>query len=233
MAKRKKRKKRARSRLLLLILIAGGGVFAWWKFSYPIRGIDVSHYQEEINWKKVAESGQRFAFIKATEGASMKDEYFEANWTAAQKAGIVRGAYHFFIPSVDAKTQAENFLKTVDLKPGDLPPVLDLEETSRQSAAKIREGTRIWLETVEQATGVRPILYTMPKFAEDYLDASFGKYPLWLVRLHWFWWEAPDFWDDWTFWQHNHHGKCPGIAGDVDLNYFKGSESAFQDLRIP
>lgn len=227
MAKRRKKKQQKGRALIIrglfLLLMAGLILFLWARVKYAVKGVDVSHYQEEIDWETVAQNGISFAFIKATEGKELKDEYFRRNWDAAGAAGIARGAYHFFLPSVDVEAQVDNFLSVVQVAPGDLPPVLDLEVTGDQDRNTIRAGARRWLELVEQRTGVTPILYTMPRFAEDYLDESFGKYPLWMARLHWFWWGPPAFWSDWTFWQYSHNGTAAGISGEVDLNYFNGT----------
>src|SRR5690349_2704594 len=63
---------------------------------YPVRGIDVSHHQNEIDWRKVAHDDVSFAFIKATEGGDHRDTRFATNWKEAQAAGLKVGAYHFF-----------------------------------------------------------------------------------------------------------------------------------------
>ncbi|GAB1403428.1 hypothetical protein MASR1M74_06060 [Lentimicrobium sp.] len=114
---------------------------------YTIYGIDVSHHQGKINWTEVAEkdiSGKHisFVFIKATEGVTRQDRHFMHNWKKAGEAGLIRGAYHFFHPSRDAAAQAENFIKNVQLQPGDLPPVLDIEVTNRKTKTQIVEGAR-------------------------------------------------------------------------------------------
>ena len=93
-----------------------------------IRGIDVAHWEPEIDWMKLRAQEIRFAFIKATQAADYVDNKFLSHWTGAKQAGILRGAYHFIDPRVDGRLQAENFLRTVKLEPGDLPPVLDLED---------------------------------------------------------------------------------------------------------
>lgn len=92
-----------------------------------IKGIDVAHWEPEIDWGKVRAQGVRFAFIKATQ-AGFADIKFMSHWVGAKQAGILRGAYHFLDPRVDGRAQAETFLRTVTLEPGDLPPVLDLED---------------------------------------------------------------------------------------------------------
>lgn len=87
--------------------------------SYTIHGIDVSRWQERIDWQRVAkmrDNGIRlqFAFIKATEGEKLVDPYFSRNWQLSRENGLLRGAYHYFSPSVSASVQARLFLQTVD-----------------------------------------------------------------------------------------------------------------------
>ena len=72
-----------------------------------IPGIDVSKWQGEIDWRKVTDAEVRFAYIKATEGTGYTDPCFTANWQSAQSAGLLRGAYHYFHPRLDARTRAQ------------------------------------------------------------------------------------------------------------------------------
>ena len=94
---------------------------------YPIRGVDVSHHQGEIDWNKLAEEEISFAYIKATEGSGYKDEQFDKNWSEAQATGLRIGAYHFFSLDSAGATQAENFCNAVTAVEGMLPPVVDVE----------------------------------------------------------------------------------------------------------
>ena len=109
-----------------------------------------------------------FAFMKATEGNGNSDAYFKRNWKKSKQAGIVRGAYHFFIATKDGKTQAQNFINKVLLESGDLPPVLDVEQTFGASPSQIRREVKEWLDVVEQYYSVRPIIYTNVDFYENY-----------------------------------------------------------------
>ncbi len=95
--------------------------------TYPVRGIDVSHHQGPIDWRAVAESGVHFAYIKATEGCDFQDADFFAHWNGAGRAGIARGAYHFFTFGTPGKEQAANFAAVVPVEPHSLPPAVDLE----------------------------------------------------------------------------------------------------------
>src|SRR5260370_25639255 len=103
--------------------------------SGAVPGLDVSHYQEVVDWPTVAAGGEAFAFAKASEGKSVADVYFADNWSALRAAGILRGAYHFFHPATDAAAQADFFLSrlananggSIQLAPGELPSALYLE----------------------------------------------------------------------------------------------------------
>src|SRR3954471_21486658 len=90
-------------------------------------GIDVSHYQQEIDWQQVRRVGVAFAFIKASEGINVSDPMFNHNWRGAKAARILRGAYHFFRPQLDAEAQVNLFLDRIQNDAGELPPVLDVE----------------------------------------------------------------------------------------------------------
>ena len=213
--------------IYLLFLLPLLGCFDARMEGYEVHGIDVSHYQEEIDWDTVATQDIRFAFVKASEGETMKDNFFETNWTAIQEAGLLRGAYHFFIPSLDAETQAQNFISAVVLEDGDLPPVLDLEVTTDQSTSDILAGARVWMDKVEAHYGVKPILYTGLNFYLQHLEGEFEDHPIWIARYSR---STPKLDQDWQFWQYSNRGGLEGIDGYVDLNVFHGSFGALQDL---
>ena len=118
-----------------------------------------------------------FSFIKATEGLSFVDNQFARNWRKSSQAGMIRGAYHYFIAYKSGKEQAQNFINTVDLKPGDLPPVLDVETISGSNVAELQEHVWEWLHTVEEHYGVKPIIYTGADFYAKYLGDAFRRLP--------------------------------------------------------
>jgi lysozyme len=203
--------------------------------NYKIHGIDVSRYQQRIDWKAVKDmniGGIRieFAFIKATEGTGRKDFLFARNWYQAKKAGIPRGAYHFFTPSRDGVAQAHHFIRQVQLEPGDLPPVLDVEQSNGVARAIIQQRVREWLQEVETAYHVKPILYTNVHFYERYLEGAFEDYPLWVA--HYLQPHAPRIGRDWQFWQHSESGQVNGIKGKVDFNVFRGDSIQFAHMLI-
>lgn len=204
--------------------------------NYEIHGIDVSRYQQSISWKQVKEMSVRdvrlhFAFIKATEGNNLVDPFFKRNWNKSKEAGMVRGAYHFFNPRKDGKSQAKSFMNAVKIESGDLPPVLDIEKGWNVPKAKIQQEVKAWLDAVEAAYGVKPILYTYVTFYEKYLKGAFDDYPLWIA--HYYQAGSPRIGRAWQFWQHSEEGKVNGIRSKVDFNVFNGDSSDFNELLVP
>lgn len=198
---------------------------------YSVHGIDVSAYQGRINWPEVARHHVKFAFIKATEGVTLRDQRFRRNWDAARQAGVFRGAYHYFQPNYDGAQQANLFTRTVPLAPGDLPPVLDVEHAEFHDVATMRRNVAVWLRLVERHYGVRPILYSNYSFYKRHLAGHFDKYPLWLAHYEV---PAPSLpREKWIIWQHSDEGYIPGIRGTVDFNVFQGSFQTLLALRIP
>jgi len=202
---------------------------------YQVHGIDVSKYQQSISWQDVKEMNVKgvkinFAFIKATEGIGRMDESFRRNWLHTQKAGIPRGAYHFFISSKSGKAQAENFIETVRLQKGDLPPVLDIEQSNGASITDLQQRAADWLVAVEKKYKVKPIIYTNADFYKTFLSGRFDDYPLWVA--HYLVKDKPHVSRSWSFWQHNETGRVNGINASVDFNVFNGDSAAFQKLLI-
>jgi lysozyme len=240
--------------LILLALFTRGVFFAidWFQYrkakfvkykefgiaipeNYSIHGIDVSRYQQMIAWDAVKEMKVKkiqigFTFIKATEGIGNIDPQFKRNWKKSREAGIIRGAYHFFIASKDGKSQAKNFIDEVDLEPGDLPPVLDVEQLNGTSGVSLKKELKAWLDAVEFNYGVKPIIYTNVDFYKQYLGCDFDKYILWAA--HYYEYQQPRITRNWAFWQHSDGGRVNGILSKVDFNVFNGDSTGFAELLI-
>ncbi|MEO8769779.1 MAG: GH25 family lysozyme [Ferruginibacter sp.] len=203
--------------------------------NYSLHGIDVSKHQGIISWKDVKEMQVKdvkidFAFIKATEGIGRIDEQFRRNWFNAQKAGIPKGAYHFFIASKSGKAQAENFLETVQPQKGDLYPVLDVEQTFGTSIDVLQQRVSDWLIAVEKVYHVKPIIYTNADFYRIFLAGRFDDYPLWVA--HYLVQDKPRVTREWLIWQHSETGHVNGISNFVDFNVFNGDSTAFKKLLL-
>ncbi len=198
---------------------------------YEIRGIDISRYQGEINWRKlqfarIDNCPLRFVLIKSTEGASRIDPYFNKNFYNAREFGFKRGAYHFWSNTSSAKSQANFFIKNTELAKGDLPPVLDVEKLPKnKDVESFQRDLLTWLHAVEDRFHCKPIIYTYYKFKQEYLNTPvFDQYPLWIAHYYT---EEMQYEGEWKFWQHTDMGRLPGINGYVDFNVYNGS---FYDL---
>lgn len=252
------KKKYAGWKVLIFILgiasfiMLGFVVYGWWMerrahfirydafgieipVNYSIHGIDVSKYQDVIDWESVKEMNVddvqiKFAFMKATEGIRNEDVYFRRNWKRAKDAGVSRGAYHFFLATKSGKLQAESFIKRVKLEPGDLPPVLDVEQSYGVPAVKLRERVKEWLDVVEEYYGVKPIIYTNVDFYKQVLKDEFDVYPLWVA--HYLQRNRPRIHRDWIFWQYSETGRVNGISQPVDFNVFNGDSTQFMELLV-
>ena len=198
-----------------------------------IRGIDVSDYQPNVNWQAVAQGGILFAFVKSTEGATLVSQTFAPNWAGIKAARMQRGAYHFFRPQSSVQAQIDLFLKTVKLEAGDLPAVLDVETTGGLSGDELCDRATIWLEAVEKATLMRPIIYTYPGFWDKLGTQRLGDYPLWIAHYTsgdqpW----VPGGWKTWTFWQYSDTDNVSGISGNVDGNIFESVREGAVNYKV-
>ena len=199
-------------------------------------GIDISHYQEEIEWDKLRHAmiegcPLRFIIIKSTEGSSIIDERFDEYFYEAREHGFIRGAYHFWSNKSSPRDQANYFLSKVKLEKGDLPPVLDIElKPKDRSVEDFQRDVLTWLHIVEDRYHVKPILYTYHKFKEAYLSAPvFDDYPYWIAHYYV---DQVEYKGQWKFWQHTDVGRLPGIKGYVDFNIYNGSYYDLKKLTI-
>jgi GH25 family lysozyme M1 (1,4-beta-N-acetylmuramidase) len=197
-----------------------------------VRGIDVSNHQPNIDWERVHDQGDvDVAYLKATEGKDFVDAYYDDHRREANAAGVTVGAYDFARPGskssdprTDARLEAEHFLRVADVRPGDLAPVLDLEDDGGLTPEQLSVWTETWIDAVSEATGTKPVVYTSPGFWETEVGADSDiarKADLWVA--HWGV-DSPDVpgsFQGWQVWQQTSDGTVPGIDGRVDVNTFK------------
>jgi lysozyme len=166
-------------------------------------GIDISHWTGPINVNNLKLQRVHFVYAKATQGTGFKDGMFKTYWSALgalpSEKKVYRGAYHFLTANDDPEKQAEKFVDFINLhggiKPGDMPPCLDLEwdRTSTnpdrwtgQDPKSIISKAKKWLEFVEQKTGRTPIIYTAKSWwnsrgIDEKLIEELAKYPIWIA----------------------------------------------------
>lgn len=201
--------------------------------SYPVHGIDISRFQEPVDWQTARANGVNFAFIKATEGGDRVDPMFKDHWRGAGRAGVKRGAYHFYYHCRPAIEQARWFIQHVPRVAGALPPVLDMEWTPtsptctiRRDGAVIRAEAKIFLDALQAHYGQRPVVYVTVDFFADTEMWKLGGTEFWLrsVSAH------PGVrypGQAWTFWQYTSSGLVPGVQGEADINVFGGGAGAW------
>jgi lysozyme len=204
------------------------------------QGIDVSHHNGNIDFKKVAADGISFVFIKATQGKSFRSTKFLQFVKDAKAAGLLIGAYHYVddsAGSVDAaKAEAQNFYRAIQDAGGigvfDLPPVMDYESNKKgYSKATITAVAKTFLEEIHKLTRVKPLVYTYPAFIGNFTGLS--SYPLWIARYNTQTPADASGWTRWDYWQYSDgaaggylprgNRKVNGISGNVDLNEFDGT----------
>lgn len=197
-------------------------------------GLDISHHQGDIKWDRL-KNGQadnaplKFVYIKATEGRDYKDKRFGRNWQEAKKHGFIRGAYHYFTTASSGDAQANMFIKNVKLEKGDLPPMVDIEESPKDKESFILELKKFILR-LEEHYGVKPLIYSYPKFHDKYLqDLFFKDYGLWIAHYYV---DTPHINREWTMWQFTDLGIVPGIKQKVDINVIEGGEERLRELQI-
>jgi lysozyme len=204
-----------------------------------VLGIDVSHFQNDVNWDEVKKANIQYMYTKATQGEDGVDPKYKRNRAGAVTAGLYHGAYHFYMADDDPVKQADLFIKTVKpLNDHSIPPVLDLEQggmTSNIKTTVYQQNVLTWLSHVEAELGVRPIIYTDHPFGNQYLNhPEFAKYQLWIAEYGSPEPRIPNAWKDkgWIMWQRSERGKIEGAIGNVDHDLFNGTDAGLDELVV-
>ncbi|GAB3561979.1 GH25 family lysozyme [Spelaeicoccus albus] len=203
------------------------------------RGIDVSHWQGNINWSKVS-SNVKFAYIKATESTTYTDPQFNDNYIGAYKQGIIRGAYHFALPNKSSgAAQANYFVKNGGGWSSDgktLPPLLDMEYNPYGntcyglSDSQMVSWVKSFVNRMKKLTGRPPAIYTTTDWWKTCTGNSskFSSSPLFIARYNSTVGTLPNGWNFQTFWQYSDSDNPPNYPGDQDV--FNGSAKQLQQL---
>lgn len=199
-------------------------------------GIDVSHFQGNVNWEEVKTTRFKFAYSKATQGMGFVDPKFAVNENGSGKVGLHHGAYHFYIAGDDPMKQAQLFIKTCkELDNNTLPPMLDLEQGGVQKAVnpkQFQQDVFTWLKEVEAALNIKPIIYTNTPFSNQYLNhPDFANYPLWLAEYGVKEPRIPNTWTQkgWFIWQRTDRAKVENSVTTFDGDTLNGP---FKDLLV-
>lgn len=204
------------------------------EIDYPVRGIDLSSYQGEVDWEVLSKQNIDFAFIKATEGSTHVDPNYKYNIENAAKTHLRVGSYHFFSFESSGSQQADNFIANVMKTENMLPPVVDIEfyadyKFNPPDKEIVRKNLKELLEKLESNYGMKPILYATRTSYRRYISGTFTDYDIWIRDVYF----TPSLEDDreWTFWQYSDKEKLKGYNGvekHIDMNVFNGSKEEFQ-----
>lgn len=182
-------------------------------------GVDVSHYQGDINWEKVKNAGVSFAICKCTESTSYKDKTYDENKLEIKQRGIKFGAYHF-ARAGDVKKEADWFIKNVGSVNANDILVLDWEVNYKDPVGWCKE----FLDRVEEKTGVIPFIYTNEARVKQFNFAKIAtKNPLWVAKYGKNSGKpekepSTGAWSKYSIWQYSSNGRVDGINGKVDVN---------------
>ena len=203
---------------------------AWWVYNryfsdranpsvaeYPIRGIDISAHNGDIDFYRLGMQGLDFAYVKATEGTDFIDRNYVRNVAGLKQAGIATGAYHFFRFDTDGEMQGWNFLRALRGRDFNLPPAIDLEEWSNPDGFSTSHILRELgnMLALLRAEGITPVIYTNKDGYYRFVRGHLEDYPLWICSF-----TDPPLGDEahWDVWQYSHRGAAAGIEGMVDFN---------------
>lgn len=205
---------------------------------YEVRGVDVAHYQGEIDWDVLAAQDLDFAWIKATEGSAHTDPRFAANWAAAARTDLLVGAYHFMSFESPGADQAAHLAAEVPATPGTLPPVIDLEFygeyfDDHPTAEEVHPILDPLVAGIEEHYGTYPVVYATEEAYDLYLAGRYPDLPIWIRSVAW----APRLSDgrNWTVWQYSNRDRLRGYDGVepyIDMNVFAGTREELEALTL-
>lgn len=187
-----------------------------------MEGIDVSHWEGDINFREVKDAGIRFVYIKSSEGDSLIDPDFERNYREARKARLKIGFYHYVTARTteEAKREARHFAEVIRGKKYHGRPVMDFESFGNLTRERINEISLTFLQELREATGKNVAIYSDASNAENTFDARLSVYPLWIAQYGVSHPDMQNHWRRWSGWQYTDSGRVNGIHGTVDRDYF-------------
>lgn len=186
------------------------------------QGIDVSSWQGNINFAQVKNAGIDIVYIKSSEGVSYIDPYFERNYQNAKANGLKVGFYHYVTARTveEARNQANFFAKVISGKEPDCKLAMDFESFGNLSVNQINEISKVFLETLQNATNKEVLIYSNSYTARTILSSDLAIYPLWVANYGVSEPGGNDKWNTWVGWQYTSTGRVTGISGNVDRDKF-------------
>lgn len=198
-------------------------------------GIDVSGWQGNIDYSEVASSGIEIVYMKASEGTSFVDPYFNQNFTNAKANGLKVGFYHYLTArsNSEAVAQANFFVSTISGMIPDCRLAMDFESFGSLSTEEINEIGLTFMQTVESLSGKKMVIYSDTSNASNIFGGGLTNYPLWVAQYEV---EEPTpngNWDSWVGWQYTDAGEISGINGYVDRDRFTDGILLNENSEVP
>ena len=198
-------------------------------------GIDVSGWQGNIDYSEVASSGIEIVYMKASEGTSFVDPYFNQNYTNAKANGLKVGFYHYLTArsNSEAVAQANFFVSTISGMIPDCRLAMDFESFGSLSTEEINEIGLTFMQTVESLSGKEMVIYSDTSNASNIFGGGLTNYPLWVAQYEV---EEPTpngNWDSWVGWQYIDAGEISGINGYVDRDRFTDGILLNENSEVP
>ena len=198
-------------------------------------GIDVSGWQGNIDYSEVASSGIEIVYMKASEGTSFVDPYFNQNYTNAKANGLKVGFYHYLTArsNSEAVAEANFFVSTISGMTPDCRLAMDFESFGNLSAEEINEIGLTFMQTVESLSGKEMVIYSDTSNASNIFGGGLTNYPLWVAQYEV---EEPTpngNWDSWVGWQYTDAGEISGINGYVDRDRFTDGILLNENSEVP
>lgn len=186
------------------------------------RGIDVSAYQGNIDYGAVKNAGIQVVYIKASEGASFIDPYFEQNYQNAKSNGLSVGVYHYLTArsTEEAQLQAQFFVSLLSGKSIDCKPAMDFESFGYLTIEEINQIATTFLNTVRESSGKEPIVYSDTSNATNVFRGEVTNFPLWVAQYEVDFPTENGNWESWVGWQYTDKGIIDGISGYVDRDQY-------------
>ncbi len=204
---------------------------------YQVKGIDVSHHNPILDWAEVKRQNVNFAYLKATEGITHDDRNYIYNYKLAKDNNVKTGSYHFYNFGISGREQAKHFIRIAKCQSGDLIPAIDVEHSPANTYSKdtafiknVVKELSVMENELYEYYGVHPVIYTNTDCYKLYIKNSFPNNPIWMSSLDK---EPSNDIKNWVIWQFSHTGALDGIAGDLDLNYFRYSFDDLHRLLLP
>ena len=209
--------------ILIILLLFSTYAFALSPSSNVIyRGIDVSEWQGDIDFRKVKEAGIEVVYIRAGQGFSYEDAKFERNYEEAKKNGLKVGVYHYVTArnTDEAKLQAKFFVSLISKKQIDCRLAMDFESFGNLSREEINKVALEFIKEVEKLSKKEVVIYSNTYNATNIFKKEVAEYPLWVAQYGVSSPQDNGNWNNWIGYQYSSTGRVSGIEGNVDLDRF-------------